>query len=127
MTRAEILAKRLIEDEPPAGTPPTDVKDALDQLMPTETLRLGGNDFINAPGLIHLAIREYNLGGRNVKGKKWALGVVRAWPIPPEKVMKILTDPRTTVEANGVHAIVTLHNYDEPPRNRKSSQRPPVQ
>lgn len=123
MNRAEVIAAHLLEADPP-----TDPKDIINQVMPTKTLRLGGNDFLNAPAMVNLAIREFNLGGgRNMKGRKWARGLLSAWRLDAETIEKILADPRTTVEADGDHAVVTIHTYAQPPRNRKSIQRPPAE
>lgn len=130
MNRAQLIANRLLENDLPPGTPPSTAKDAMDELMPTETFTLKGSSMFHAPGMINLAIREYNLGlpGRgNKKGKKWAVGLVSAWQLPPEIVTKILEDPRTTVEANGDDAVITIHKYDQPPRPNQRSQRPPAQ
>jgi len=131
MLRSELLAKRLIEDDipetpgPPLEVPAqNNVKDMLDQMLPTETLRLGGNEMINAAGMVNLAIREYGLG--YAKGKKWAVGVLSTWRLAPDMITKILDDPRTTVEADGFNAVVTIHRYDKPSRNRKRSQQPPA-
>jgi len=111
MNRAAILVQRLVEDDPPK--PGFYAKDVINDLTPTQVIKLGGADFVHTPGLIKIAQHEYRCGA---KGRKWAKKLLSTWQLAPEIVNKILGDPRTTVEADGHNASVTVHNYAQPTR-----------
>lgn len=129
MNRAENIVQRLLEMDVHSA------KDTIEKLTPTKTIKLGGNDMLNAAGMVNIAIREYNHGqlnpqgaqGRSLtRGQKWARQLLHVWELSPEIVDQILTDPRTTVEGHGNNAIITIHLYAQPARNSQSRQRPPA-
>jgi len=107
MIKANEFIAILLEEKPLFDPDmPADAKAEINRLLPTKTVRLGGNSMIYAPGVIAMAQRLWKTRSR--KDRKTAYDIIHSWSGLEEEDYRRILDGNADITPNGDGAVIVI-------------------